>query len=207
MPTTTLTTPSEIVAWIGDHHPARTVAIVGPPGSGKTTLVAELSHALQATHRTVPMDGFHYPQDTLRALGRRERMGAPDTFDTVSLAALLGDVLARSAPVLFPDFDRSIEEPIPHSIRVLPEDELVIVEGNYLLLDTDAWSPVARHMDLSLYIDIPHEVRLERLIQRHVQFGKTPEEARQWVFRVDEANARVIEETRDRATALFRPVS
>lgn len=202
---TILTTPSQLAQWVTADPGARIIAIVGPPGSGKTTLAGELSTHLSVSHRVVPMDGFHYPQDTLRSLGRRDRMGAPDTFDTAALAGLLGEVRQRSAPVAFPDFDRVVEEPVAHAITVLPEHELVIVEGNYLLLDDPDWAPIGELLDLSIYVDLPRELRLTRLTDRHVAFGKTPREAQEWVSRVDEPNARLIEATKTRASALYQP--
>jgi pantothenate kinase len=202
---TTLRTPSDVVTWIDGLTEARIIGIVGPPGSGKSTFAKELSAHLEVPHCVVPMDGFHYPQDTLRALGRRERMGAPDTFDTESLATLLAEVAKRSHPVVFPEFDRTIEEPVPGSITVQPEDQLVILEGNYLLVEDDDWSRIGRLLDASIYVDIPHDLRLHRLTKRHLDFGKAESDAIEWVNRVDEANARVIEATKLNASALYRP--
>ena len=185
---------------------ARIVAIIGPPGSGKSTLATELSKALTRPHQVVPMDGFHYPQEVLRQLGRRERMGAPDTFDAAGLATLLARVVEREENVRFPDFDRTVEEPVPDVIEVVPEHELVILEGNYLLLDQHDWPQVGALVELAIYIDIPEDTRMERLIERHVRFGKDPEHAKAWVESVDVPNARTIEATAGRADIHYRPV-
>ena len=202
-----LTNPAEIAAWLSTRPDARIVGIVGPPGRGKTTVAATLSPCLSVPHCVVPMDGFHYPQKTLRALGRRDRMGAPDTFDTKALAELLVRVTQRLEPVVFPEFDRTVEEPVPGSITVMPEDELIIVEGNYLLVDDDDWIRIGQLLDVCIYVDIPEDVRLERLTRRHVDFGKSTSEATEWVARVDQANALVIEATKFRADALYRPAN
>lgn len=183
----------------------RIVAIVGPPGSGKSTLAGEVSSALRRPHQVVPMDGFHYPQAVLRQLGRRERMGAPDTFDAEGLAELLERVVAREESVLFPDFDRTIEEPVPDVIEVTPDHELVLLEGNYLLLDAHDWPRVRAMVELGIYIDIPDATRMERLIERHVRFGKDPDHARAWVESVDVPNARTIEKTAALADIVYRP--
>ena len=196
----------DIVKWLAESPPHRVVGIIGPPGSGKSTLAKDLSSALSVQHKVVPMDGFHYPQDTLRALGRRERMGASDTFDAAGLAELLTEVARRDKDVVFPEFDRTIEEPVPGSIVVSPDDELIILEGNYLLVNDDTWSTIGSFLDLSVYVDIPEDVRVARLIDRHVTFGKNPTDASEWVHRVDQANARVIEATKDAATALYQPI-
>lgn len=200
-----ITAPAELAAWLMSEPRGRIVGIVGPPGSGKSTVAEAVSAHLTIPHCVVPMDGFHYPQDTLRSLGRRDRMGAPDTFDTASLAKLLTLTRARQQPVAFPAFDRTIEEPVPEAITVNPDHELVIVEGNYLLLDTPEWAPVIQLLDRAVYVDIPTDIRISRLIARHIAFGKSPQAATEWVSRSDEANAAVIEPTRAGADGVYQP--
>ena len=204
---TVLTTPQEVAAWLESLPLQRILGIIGPPGSGKSTFAHELSTYLHMPHKVVPMDGFHYRQDTLRAMNRRERMGAADTFDTVALATLLRQVISRSEPVIFPEFDRSIEEPVPGMILVHPSDELIVLEGNYLLAEDDDWSKIGPLLDMSIYIDIPEVVRLERLLTRHLHFGKTASEAAEWINRVDETNARIIEATKPSASIVYQPAS
>ena len=200
-----LSSVSELLSWREQAKPHRVLAIIGPPGSGKSTLAAEMSENLSIPHVVIPMDGFHYPQAKLFSLGLRDRMGAPDTFDTDSLAAKLTLVKMGSPTVLFPTFDRHIEEPIEDSIPVGPAHEVVILEGNYLLLSDERWHPVGDHLDLCVYVDIPEAVRLSRLVKRHVDHGKSLEDATAWVERVDNANAAVIARSATRAHAIYRP--
>ncbi|MDP9027312.1 MAG: nucleoside/nucleotide kinase family protein, partial [Actinomycetota bacterium] len=130
-------------------------------------------------------------------LGRRERMGAPDTFDVEGLAAVLRELgLDGTETVTAPGFDRSIEEPVPGAISIGRTIRTVYIEGNYLLL----WDSVAELLDESWYLQLDDEVRRARLVARHVTFGKTPEEARAWVAAVDDPNARVIAASAARAT-------
>ncbi len=196
---TTLHSVADLVDWLGTEPAARLIGIVGPPGSGKSTLAEELITLLGDSAIVVPMDGFHYPQAKLVELGRRERMGAPDTFDRERFAEKLSAVVARDTEVFFPSFDRNIEEPVEDQIVVTPEHERVVVEGNYLLLDYDGWDRVGTLLDVTVYLDIADSVRQERLIARHVAFGKTPEHAVAWVEAVDEANAAVIARSAPRA--------
>jgi pantothenate kinase len=146
------------------------------------------------------MDGFHLPQAELVRLGRRDRMGAPDTFDVAGYAALLRRLRARDEPVVHaPGFDRDVEEPVPDVIAVPREVPLVISEGNYLLLEDEPWASVRGLLDEVWYAEIDDATRLRLLIDRHVRHGKTPEAARAWVARSDEANAARVVATRARA--------
>lgn len=144
------------------------------------------------------MDGFHLPQAELVRRGLREVMGAPDTFDAEAYAALLARIAAREPGVLAPAFDRTIEEPVADAIAV-PSTGFVVTEGNYLLLEEPRWRAVRDQLDEVWHVRVDEALRLERLIARHVEFGKTPDEARAWVERVDQSNAALVEAAAVRA--------
>ena len=170
------------------------IGIAGAPGAGKTTLarelVAELS-ALEIISAHVPMDGFHLADAALAQLGRSDRKGAPDTFDVGGYAALLTR-LSAGEEVWAPAFERDLEQPLAQAIHVAPEVEVIVSEGNYLLVHRPEWRAVRRWFDEVWFCALDDELRRERLIARHVAFGKDPEDARAWVMRVDEANARAV---------------
>lgn len=182
----------------------RILGIAGPPGAGKSTLAAAVVAELGIDAVLVPMDGFHLAQAELVRLGRAERKGAPDTFDAAGYAALLRRLRAGEAEAVYaPTFDRHLEEPIAGAIEVPPDVPLVLTEGNYLLLDTGPWAGVRALMDEVWYLDLDNEARVSRLIARHVAHGRSAQAARAWVLRSDEANARLVAATRDRADVVI----
>lgn len=179
------------------------LGLVGCPGAGKSTLSAAISAGV-ASSVVVPMDGFHMLNDDLVRLGRRDRKGAPDTFDVDGFVALLERVRRQDAvhSVSAPRYDRAASAPVPDAITVAPDIALVIIEGNYLLLDREPWNAVRPLLDEVWFVDIDDNVRVPRLIARHIEFGKTPDEAFEWVMRSDEANAVVVAATRSKADAV-----
>ena len=182
--------------------PRRLLGVVGPPGAGKSTLAALMAQAMGERAQAVPMDGYHLAQVELERLGRAQRKGAPDTFDAAGYAALLRRLRQQTTDetVYTPDFRREIDEPVAGALPVFAGTPLVITEGNYLLLDDDpAWAPVAGLLDEVWYLDVPAGLRLERLAARHMQFGRTREQALAWIAQTDEPNARRIEASAHRA--------
>ena len=180
------------------------LGIAGAPGGGKSTLADKVVAALGDAAVLVPMDGFHLAQPELVRLGRRDRMGAPDTFDACGYVALLARLRSPYEVVYAPEFRREIEEPIAGAIAVSPEVPLVVTEGNYLLVDDGDWAAVRPLLDEAWYVDMDEATRLDWLIARHVAFGKSPEAARAWVMRSDQANAAVVAATRERADVIAR---
>jgi pantothenate kinase len=152
------------------------------------------------------MDGFHLANVELERLGRRGRKGAPDTFDSAGYVALLRRLLAQPDDeiVYAPEFRRELEEPIANAIPIHPRTQLVITEGNYLLLEDGPWAHVKGLLDEVWYVDVPDEARVHRLTQRHMQFGRSAQDATAWVENTDEPNARLIEASRARASFVFR---
>ena len=182
------------------------LGLVGPPGAGKSTLAAVLQAEFADVAQVVPMDGFHLANVELERLGRRGRKGAPDTFDSAGYVALLRRLLVQADDeiVYAPEFRREIEEPIANAIPVFSRTQLVITEGNYLLLEDGPWAEVKSLLDEIWYVDVPDEVRIHQLTRRHEQFGRSAEDATAWVAGTDEPNARLIEASRTRASFIFR---
>jgi pantothenate kinase len=170
----------------------RLLGITGAPGVGKTTYAAALGHPV------VPMDGFHYADVELVRRGLLAAKGAPDTFDAEGYAVLLRRIAAQEPDVVAPSFDRGLEQPLAGAIRV-PDSGPVVTEGNYLLLDEPRWRAVRAGIEVVWHLHLDDAVRRERLLARHVAFGKTLEEARAWVAAVDDPNARLVELAASRA--------
>jgi len=174
------------------------LGIAGSPGAGKTTLAELIASSFDGVH--VPMDGFHLADAELRRLGRIDRKGAIDTFDAYGYLALLHRLRSRDAEIVYaPAFDRDIEQPVAGSIRVEPTVRLIVTEGNYLLDDEQPWPQVRHTLDEVWFVDSEPGERRRRLIARHIEFGKSPDEAEAWVREIDEPNAHRIERVRRKA--------
>ena len=176
-------TPAQLAATIRAKAQAQgrfLTALAGPPGAGKSTLAAELVAALGQGAKAVPMDGFHYDDAVLIARGARARKGAPDTFDVAGFRHLLTR-LRTEDEVAIPLFDRDLEISRAGADIVGPDDRILIVEGNYLLLNEAPWPDLAPLFDLTIWIDVPEAELDRRLMARWAHYGKTPAEARAWI--------------------------
>jgi pantothenate kinase len=178
-------------------RPRGVLGIAGAPGAGKSTLAERIVAAIGAEAVVVPMDGFHLHDDELARLGLSDRKGAPETFDVAGYAALLRRLRSETDHTVYaPAFDRSRELAVAGAVAVHPWHRLVVTEGNYLLYDAPGWSDLLPLFDETWFVQGDEDVRLERLVQRHVAHGKPPEAARRWATVSDQANAEIVARTR-----------
>ena len=181
------------------------VMLAAPPGAGKSTLAAFMEWLSRCTPEATPlqavgMDGFRYPNAYLsahsfvdedgREVCMRSRKGAPQTFDVEGLRAALAD--ARSdAPAPWPTYSRVLHDVVAASLPI--RKKILLVEGNYLLLDEGRWKGLAELADYTVFLSAPEALLRERLVARKVAGGSTPEEARAWYETSDGRNvARVL---------------
>jgi pantothenate kinase len=187
-------TPAQLAATIRAKAQAQgrlLTALAGPPGAGKSTLAAELVAALGQGAKAVPMDGFHYDDAVLIARGARARKGAPDTFDVAGFRHLLTRLRSEDE-VAIPLFDRDLEISRAGADIVGADDRILIVEGNYLLLNEAPWPDLALLFDLTIWIDVPEAELDRRLMARWAHYGKTPDQARAWIDGNDMPNIRRV---------------
>jgi pantothenate kinase len=193
------------------------LGVAGSPGAGKSTLTESLYEALRddppaglpprewVAH--VPMDGFHLADVELDRLGLRDTKGAPETFDVFGYVDLLRRLRSDDGEeiVYAPAFERELEQPIAGAIGVRPAARLILTEGNYLLVDDGPWARIRPLIDVVWFCSLDDHVRLERLIRRHVRFGKEPGDADAWARGTDERNARRVAGTIGRADLIVGP--
>lgn len=173
------------------------VAVVGAPGSGKSTFAEALCDTLCRDNpnraMVVPMDGFHYDNIVLDQRGLLPRKGSPQTFDVEGFDHALGRLAARgAAPVAMPVFDRSLEIARAGASLIPQAVELLIVEGNYLLLNDPPWNQLHRHFWRSIYLNVPINVLEQRLCDRWLGYGYDREAANTKVRANDLPNAMTV---------------
>lgn len=181
------------------------LGIAGGPGSAKSTVARALAEAMGSRAVVVPMDGFHLANEELVRLGRRDRKGAPDTFDVAGYRALLDRLRVGGPEVVYaPRFDRESETAVAGALPIGPEVRLVITEGNYVLLDSPGWRDIRERLDEAWFLDLNDTARRDRLIARRVRHGDTPDDAARWVDTVDLTNARLVAPSAGRADVVIR---
>lgn len=172
------------------------VALAGPPAAGKSFLSGWLCRELNARRpgsaAVVPMDGYHYDNAVLEPRGLVPVKGAPETFDCDGLRHDLERIRRADRPVAVPVFDRPLDLARAGGRLIAPEHRLVIVEGNYLLLDQAPWPVLRPLFDMTLFLEVPDELLEARLIQRWREMGQDPAGALERTRDKDMLNARLI---------------
>jgi pantothenate kinase len=188
---------------LAERSPRTMLGITGTPGAGKSTLTAALAASLGDRVVVVPMDGFHLSNEILIEQGKRERKGAPDTFDVAGYVTLLRRIRQGETDVYAPRFDRDLEQSIGSAQHVPESTPLVVTEGNYLLTEEHGWGDVREHLDEVWYVDVELDEVRRRLIERRVGHGHARQAASDWVTSVDAPNAATVVASRERADLIL----
>ncbi|ETX16676.1 nucleoside triphosphate hydrolase [Roseivivax halodurans JCM 10272] len=188
----------DLAARLSDLPPRRQlVAIVGAPGSGKSTTAERLAATINSDRpgraSILAMDGYHYDDLLLEDRGWRARKGAPHTFDVGGLAHMIGRLRENADDeIAVPVFDRKIEI-ARAGARTIPKTvEIVLVEGNYLLLDERPWDRLAPLFDLTVLIDVPEDILRARLVERWTGHGLAEPEIHSKLEDNDLPNGRLV---------------
>ena len=184
------------------------IGIAGGPGSGKSTLAADviglLNDRIDGSAARVPMDGFHMMQSKLEAEELTAFKGAPHTFEAESFVQLLRTLKSAHQPVSIPGYSRKLHDVVPNAFTIAGNVPILVVEGNYLLLDSPPWDEIEGLLDLSFYLHISPDVARARLLRRHADTGTmTPDRIEQHVEQVDMVNFEAVEASSPRANVLI----
>jgi pantothenate kinase len=157
------------------------LGLAGAPGSGKSTLAERLAGKLNGRQpglaAVLPMDGFHYDDQYLVPAGLRPRKGAPHTFDVGGLYHILARMRARDeAEVAVPVFDRKLEIARAGARLIGAEVPVIVVEGNWLLLNQSPWTRLRPMFDVTAMVEVPEHVLRARLRGRWDRLGLTEAE-------------------------------
>ena len=178
------------------------VGIAGAPGSGKSTFAASAAAEINqlagnSCAVVVGMDGWHYPNELLEEktilrhgvpVALKTYKGVPESFDFDSFWAFLAELKSKSE-LAYPVYDRAVHNPSPEAGKILASHSIVLVEGNYLLLDEEPWRRIRPILDLTCFITAGESLRWRDLFKRHLRGRKTPQQAIRHIARVDMANA------------------
>ena len=183
------------------------VAIAGPPGAGKSTFSQALllmlkEKSIQA--KIISMDGFHFDNSILADRNLLDRKGAPATFDTAGFIHLMNRLTNFEDDVVIPEFDRNKDLSIAGSSIISTKDKVLIVEGNYLLIEEEPWTELKKTCDQTIFINPGMDTIEQRLLNRWLRHGLDAKDAKKRTLTNDLPNARyVLEKSSDSDIQIF----
>jgi pantothenate kinase len=175
------------------------VALAGPPGAGKSYRSEQLCQAIEAQRPgqtvVVPMDGYHFDNAVLDPQGLLAVKGAPETFDCDGIRHDLERIRCTDRSIAVPVFDRPLDLARAGGRLVTPAHRIVIVEGNYLLLDQGPWRALHGLFDLRVMLEVDDATLERRLVERWLTMGQDADSARRKALDKDMPNARLVKTT------------
>lgn len=192
--------------------PRLVVAIAGAPGSGKSAIALTLASLLNVFTRpglatSIGLDGWHFPNAYLinhwvlhqgESVRLRDIKGAPETFDVETFKRRLIQI-RQTGQAKYPVYSRKLHDPVADAGQVTLAHRIIIVEGNYLLMDEDPWRQLLPQYDMRIFVDTQEFAFTQALAERHLRGGKTPVEVEKQLMKVDLPDAARVYAHRARA--------
>ncbi|KAA8543315.1 hypothetical protein F0562_021190 [Nyssa sinensis] len=218
--------PTAAAAAASNPHLKHIVGLAGPPGSGKSTVAWEVAQRVNKlwaqksisfdsqveppdVATVLPMDGFHLYRHQLDTMENPEdahaRRGAPWTFDPELLLTCL-KTLRNQGSVYAPSFDHGVGDPVEDDIFVNLQHKVVIVEGNYLLLEEGVWKEISSTFDEKWFIEVDINTAMQRVLKRHISTGKPPDIAKWRIEYNDRPNAEFINKSKRNADLVIKSI-
>ena len=90
----------------------------------------------------------------------------------------------------WPTYDRRVHDVVAGTVPL--SADLVLVEGNWLLLDEPGWRDLARNAQYVVLLTADADLLRDRLVERKVRGGLTPAEAEAFYERSDRLNVQRV---------------
>lgn len=188
--------------------------LAAPPAAGKTTLAQFLEklsreNIMFTNIRALGMDGFHYDSDYLKKnkilrdgqeILMNDIKGAPETFDVDAMQNKIRE--ARLEGTHWNTYDRIIHDVVHDALSV--EDDIILIEGNYLLLEEPRWTNIRVLADYTVFVKAAPELLTERLISRKMKTGLTREQAENFYRNSDGKNVERVLKNSARANETWQ---
>jgi pantothenate kinase len=154
--------------------------------------------------KIISMDGFHLDNSILADRNLLDRKGAPATFDTAGFIHLMNRLTNFEDDVVIPEFDRNKDLSIAGSSIISTKDKVLIVEGNYLLIEEEPWTKLKKTWDQTIFINPGIDTLEQRLLNRWLRYGLDTQDAKKRTLSNDLPNARyVLEKSSDSDIQIF----
>ncbi len=203
----------EIIALYENNNNQRMIiGFAGVSGSGKSVVVELLSNLASQVNlpfavTTVGIDAYSFTNDYLLTheddgVALKEYKGRYDTYDVEKLVRDLS-AFSSGENISLPLYSRRIHDPVENVTVISTQQNLLLVEGLWLLYEENGWDEVRERLDYCYFIDSKKEDARDLTIKRHIQGGRSKEDATVYYDSVDATNYELVSETKEKADAII----
>ena len=183
------------------------VGIVGAPCSGKSTISKQLIKILNKDSNIaslLSMDGFHYDNKILKNKNMLDKKGSYKSFDVIGFLSCIKVLKQAKYNISVPIFDRKKDITIANTKIIKKNTKIVLIEGNYLLLNKKYWQKISSFLDISIFLDVDMKTLKQRAINRWIYYGLKQKEAKKRVINNDMKNTKIMRKYSKKANFILK---